>query len=125
MTGRITVLVADDDKATRTLLNRYLTSMGYEVIEAADGAQAQALAVARRPDIILLDIFMPGKDGIEALKELAPKMPGTSFLIITGGENEAGAQECLVWGADDYILKPLDMEAVGRAIKTRLLLRGL
>lgn len=118
------MLVADDDPETRKVLRRYFSSQAYEVLEAGDGAEALELARARRPDIVLLDISMPKKDGIEVLKELAPEMPGTGFMMITGNEDEDLACSCLDFGAFDYVSKPLNLESLGGIVKARMLLQG-
>ncbi|MDP2866306.1 MAG: response regulator [Elusimicrobiota bacterium] len=118
-----TILIADDDEEIRRILRRFLSSLSYEVIEAKDGAEALALARMRRPDVILLDISMPKKDGIEVLKELAPEMPGAGFMMITGNEDEELARQCLALGAFDYVPKPINMESLGRIIKARLMIQ--
>ncbi len=118
------ILVADDDQETRNILRRFLSSLSYEIIEAGDGAEALELARARRPDIVLLDISMPEKDGIEVLKELAPEMTGTGFMMITGNADEVLARRCLDFGAFDYISKPINLEALSGIIGARMLLQG-
>lgn len=121
--GRL-ILIADDDKETRNILRRFLSSLSYEILEAKDGLEALGLARARKPDIILLDISMPEKDGIEVLKELAPELPGTGFMMITGNEDEDLARSCLDFGAFDYVSKPLNLESLGGIVKARMLLQG-
>ena len=118
-----TILIADDDEEIRRILRRFLSSLAYEVVEAKDGAEALALARMRRPDVILLDISMPKKDGIEVLKELAPELPGAGFMMITGNEDEELARQCLALGAFDYVSKPINMESLGRIIKARLMIQ--
>jgi len=118
------MLVADDDPETRKVLRRYFSAQSFEILEARDGAEALELARARRPDIVLLDISMPKKDGIEVLKELAPEMPGTGFMMITGNEDEDLARSCLDFGAFDYVAKPLNLESLGDIVKARMLLQG-
>ena len=117
------LLVADDDHAILGVLNRFLTSLGYEVLLAADGKIALELARTRKPDIALLDIFMPKKDGLEVLRELAAELPGTGFVMITGNEDEEVAKACLNSGAFDYIQKPVNLESLGNIIKARLLIQ--
>ena len=118
------ILIADDDPGTRAVLRRFLSSLAYEILEAKDGAEALEVARARRPDIILLDIYMPKKDGIAALKALAPEMPETGFMMITGNEDEQVARECLELGAFDYVSKPINLATLGEIIKARRLLQG-
>ena len=122
-TGAGLVLVADDEAGMRAILARSLSSFGCSVIQAEDGAAALELARVRKPDIVLLDISMPKKGGVEVLKELAPEMPGTGFMMLSGNEDEDLARECLSAGAFDYIAKPLNLCALGEVIKARLLVQ--
>lgn len=115
------VLIADDNPETRAVLRRFLATLGCETIEAKDGVAAIELARARRPDIILLDISMPEKNGVDVLKTLVPEMPGTGFMMITGNEDEEVARECLESGAFDYVSKPINLEVLGKIIKALLL----
>lgn len=121
--GRGLVLVAEDDVKMREALSRFLSLQGYEVIEAADGREAVSLARGRAPDIVLLDIAMPGKNGLEVLKELVPEMPATGFIMVTGNEDEELARSCLRLGAFDYVPKPVDMEVLAHSIRARFLAR--
>lgn len=117
------VLVVDDDRRMRSVLSRFLSLKGYEVAEAADGCEAIAQARKKKPDIILLDMDMPGKSGLEVLEELAPQMPGTGFVIVSGNGDEQIARSCLGLGAFDYVPKPVDLEVLAHTIKARLLVR--
>lgn len=117
------VLVAEDDAKERAVLARFLLSAGHKVLEAADGREAVDLALERAPDIVLLDIAMPEKNGIEVLKELAPGLPSAGFIMVTGNADEEIARSCLQLGAFDYISKPVDLEVLTRTINARLLSR--
>lgn len=117
------LLAADDDLAILNVLSRFLKSMGFEVITAEDGEAAVRLARERKPDIVLLDILMPKKDGIEVLKELAVEMPEKGFIMITGNEDEDVARACLKLGAFDYIEKPVNLELLGNILKARMLMQ--
>lgn len=116
--GRGLVLVAEDNAPMRTLLVRFLTSLGYAVIEAADGCAAIPIALERTPDIVLLDIYMPGKTGIEVLKELSPALPDTGFIMVTGNEDSGAALFCTQLGAYDYLAKPVALDYLANRIKT-------
>lgn len=118
-----TVLVADDDESILNLLDRFLTSLGYKVLRAKNGDEAIKLSLSQKPDIVLLDIFMPDKDGIHVLKELGPQMPGTGFLMITGNDDEEVAKTCLRLGAFDYIPKPLNLACLESTVNARMLLQ--
>ncbi|MBI5742948.1 MAG: response regulator [Elusimicrobia bacterium] len=117
------LLAADDDPSILNILSRFLSSLGYEVLTAEDGARAVELARERKPDIVLLDILMPKKDGIAVLKELIAEMPGTGFVMITGNDDEEVARASLKIGAFDYIEKPVNLEQLGNILKARMLLQ--
>ncbi|OGR68368.1 MAG: hypothetical protein A2081_02125 [Elusimicrobia bacterium GWC2_61_19] len=117
------ILIADDDPEMRAVLNRSLSALNWEISEANDGAAALERARALRPDIVLLDINMPEKDGVSVLKELSPEMPGTGFIMITGNEDEAIARECLQLGAFDYVTKPISLDILRKTIGRRLRLK--
>jgi two-component system, chemotaxis family, CheB/CheR fusion protein len=117
------LLIADDDAVTRALLRRFLSPLFREILEAGDGAGALELARARRPDLVLLDIDMPRGNGVSVLHELVPELSETGFMMITGNDDEEVARECLRSGAFDYVSKPINLEALGTAIKARLLLQ--
>ncbi|MBI4350293.1 MAG: response regulator [Elusimicrobia bacterium] len=116
------VLVADDDAALAGAASRFLASRGYEVLQAGDGGRAVELARARRPDAVVLDITMPGKDGVEVLRELAPELPGTGFIMLSGNEDGNVAPACLKIGASNYLNKPADLVLLESLI-SRLLSR--
>jgi DNA-binding response OmpR family regulator len=117
------ILVADDDAMILNLLDRFLSSAGYEVLRALDGDTAVDMARERKPDILMLDIFMPGKDGLDVLKELRAEMPQTGFVMITGNDDEEVARTCLRMGAFDYISKPINLSSLENILKARLLLQ--
>ncbi|OGR62728.1 MAG: hypothetical protein A2X31_06340 [Elusimicrobia bacterium GWB2_63_22] len=119
------ILVADDDVAIVNVMSRFLRDAGYEVITAPDGLAAERLARKKKPDLILLDIFMPGKDGLDVLKDIGPEMPGVGIIMITGNEDEAVARECLRLGAFDYVPKPVNLDALAERIRARLLLQNM
>ncbi len=121
--GGALILIADDDESIVDVLTRFLQDHNYRVLAAGDGETAVRLAREKKPDIILLDISMPKKNGLKVLAELGPELPGTGFMMITGNEDEELAKTCLEAGAFDYISKPMNLEALGKAIEARLLLR--
>ncbi|PIU18126.1 MAG: hypothetical protein COT18_11110 [Elusimicrobia bacterium CG08_land_8_20_14_0_20_59_10] len=117
------VLVADDDRASRDVFRRLLASIACEAIEAEDGAETLALARELKPDLLLLDISMPKKNGVEVLKELVTELPDSGFMMITGNKDEAIAKECLTLGAFDYVSKPVNLETLAQKINLWLLTR--
>lgn len=115
------VLMADDDAALADTVKRFLASCGYEVILAGDGWRALDSARARRPDAVLLDIGMPGMDGVEILRHLVPEMPGTGFIMLSGNEDENVAKACLKIGALAYLSKPADLVKLESLISSCML----
>lgn len=118
------ILIAEDDDGMRNVLKRCMAGAGYAVITAPDGLAAERLARENQPDIVLLDIFMPGKNGVDVLETLSREMPGTGIMMISGNEDEEIARECLSKGAFDYVSKPPNLGALEELIKVRLLQQG-
>ncbi|MBT1064663.1 response regulator [Bowmanella sp. Y26] len=120
-TARPTVLLVDDEKANLRLLSDFLRQ-DTGIILAQNGNQAVEKAVAMQPDLILLDIMMPGMDGFDTLRTLK-SIPSTSdipIIFITGLDNPEKEQEGLRLGAQDYIHKPFNIDVVKARIATQL-----
>lgn len=101
----ITVLLVDDEELIRRLLSEVLPQAGIEVVgEAGRGERAIELAVDLRPDVVLMDLQMPGISGIEAIERLASLAPASRVLVLTGHEGD-GVVRAIVAGARGYILK--------------------
>lgn len=108
------ILVADDESEIRDLLGLYLENAGYEVIEAEDGNDAILKLREHKPDMCILDIMMPGKDGYQVLKELR-KESNMPVIILSAKDADSEKILGLNLGADDYIAKPFNpLEAVAR-----------
>jgi DNA-binding response OmpR family regulator len=108
------ILVVDDDTSIRTMLRRLLTTEGYEVDEAADGPTALRKVAADEPDLLLLDIMMPGQDGLDVLEGLRRTSDVPVILLSAKGE-EADRVLGFRFGADDYVVKPFSSaELAGR-----------
>jgi two-component system, chemotaxis family, CheB/CheR fusion protein len=107
---RLRVLVVDDCPDTRTGLRHLLRWWGYEVDEAADGPAALSSAASFRPDVVLLDIGLPGMDGREVARQLRA-LPGPEkalLVAVTGFGQPDDVKDCLQAGCDTYLLKPYD-----------------
>jgi DNA-binding NarL/FixJ family response regulator len=113
-TPEITVLLADDHEVVREGLRlALLRSSSIRVVgEAADGETAVALAERRRPDVIIMDLRMPGMDGIEATEEIVRLMPDAKVLIFTAYSERALLQRGLESGARGYVLKEAPHETL-------------
>jgi DNA-binding NtrC family response regulator len=103
------VLVVDDEEASRTGLRSLLSTWGFEVEEASNGAQALEEALAFRPAVVITDLVMPGLDGLELLKALRGELPNASVIVLTGNATVETAVEAMKEGAYDYLTKPVDL----------------
>ena len=113
------ILVVDDEKAIRTLLNVNLTKEGYEVIEAVDGLEAVDLATEKKPDLILLDVMIPKLDGLSVCKRIKNTM-NVPILMVTAKDSEVDKILGLELGADDYVTKPFSLRELIARIKANL-----
>ena len=113
------VLVVDDDCEIRELLADYLQVEGYQVIIAYDGQNALDLARHHTPDLIVLDIMMPGLDGFEVCRILRHESP-VPILMLSARQEEADKLLALGLGADDYISKPFSPREVVARVKAQL-----
>ncbi|MGB8951633.1 MAG: response regulator transcription factor [Candidatus Aminicenantales bacterium] len=98
-------LVVDDEKSIRCFLIAALTTYGYRVFEAENGERGIALFFSLRPDILILDLGLPDKDGVEVIREIR-KQTSTPIIILSVREDEANKINALDSGADDYLTKP-------------------
>jgi DNA-binding response OmpR family regulator len=103
------ILVVDDEAHVVRLLQRFLTMKGYTVDTAEDGLEALAKVKAMKPQIVLLDIIMPGIGGIETMKKIKMIDPATVVIMVTAVIDEELVKRTLQLGADDYIVKPVDL----------------
>ncbi len=121
--AQLKILVADDRSDNLTLLSRYLENEGYICLTAVDGDQALTRIRAEMPDLVLLDVNMPVKDGFEALQEIRsdPAIAHIPVIILTAARLEPmDMQYALNIGADDYVTKPFDRRELLARIRTRL-----
>ena len=100
-----TILVIDDELDMLQLLNRILTQDGYRVLAAADGNYGLNLVKDSNPDLVLLDMMMPGPDGIMTLESIR-KISNVPVIMVTAKRDTESLRESLDLGADDYIKKP-------------------
>ncbi|MER7155555.1 response regulator transcription factor [Streptomyces lydicus] len=114
------VLLAEDDRPIRTALERALTLEGYRVTAVADGIQALAAAHRERPDVILLDVMMPGIDGLQVCQVLRAEQDRTPILMLTARVETADRIAGLDAGADDYVVKPFEVEEVFARLRALL-----
>ncbi|MET7292445.1 response regulator transcription factor [Streptomyces griseoloalbus] len=115
-----TVLLAEDDRAIRNALERALTLEGYRVTAVADGVEALAQAHRSRPDVLVLDVMMPGIDGLQVCRVLRAEGDRTPVLMLTALVETADRIAGLDAGADDYVVKPFDVEEVFARLRALL-----
>ncbi|MEV8042896.1 response regulator transcription factor [Streptomyces griseoluteus] len=114
------MLLAEDDRAIRHALERALTLEGYAVTAVADGVEALAQAHRTPPDVLLLDVMMPGIDGLQVCRVLRAEGDRTPILMLTALVETADRIAGLDAGADDYVVKPFDVEEVFARLRALL-----
>ena len=119
MNERQCIMVVDDDQDMLRLLGRVLELEGFDVVIAADGISALALMENSRPDLVLLDIMMPGLDGFETL-DLLREQYDIPVIILTARREIASLQKALSLGADDYVSKPFHIRSLVARIQAKL-----
>ncbi|MEU8828003.1 response regulator transcription factor [Streptomyces sp. NPDC048636] len=115
-----TVLLAEDDRAIRHALERALTLEGYRVTAVPDGIEALAAAHRDHPDVVVLDVMMPGVDGLQVCRVLRAEGDRTPILMLTARVETADRIEGLDAGADDYVAKPFEIEEVFARLRALL-----
>jgi DNA-binding response OmpR family regulator len=104
--ARGSVLVVDDEPTIAEVVSRYLERAGYRTAVAHDGAEALAHAARRRPDLVVLDLMLPGVDGLEVLRRLREEPAPPGVILLTAKGEESDRVIGLRQGADDYVVKP-------------------
>lgn len=111
------VMIADDSDAIRLVLRDILSIGGHEIVaEAQNGAEAVEMFSQVNPDVLLLDLAMPKKDGLTVVKEVVGKHPDAKIILITASDNQNIINECLQYGVKSFISKPFDFDYVLKLI---------
>ena len=105
-----TVLLTDDNPDIIELVQLILANSGYRLITANDGFEAVNVSLSQQPDLVLMDIGMPGMDGFTATRTLREKGFSNPIVVLTASESDADRQEAEQAGCDAYILKTLEMK---------------
>ncbi|MCJ7686082.1 MAG: response regulator, partial [Desulfobacteraceae bacterium] len=116
------ILIVDDDREIREMLTRMLRIHKYETDTASDGFEAGAKVERLKPDLIILDLFMPGMDGFEVCRRLKedPGSADLKILILTGYDSNQNRERIMAQGADDYLVKPVDNNIFFRHVESLL-----
>jgi DNA-binding response OmpR family regulator len=119
------VLVVDDEPGIVAALREALAYWGYAVSTAQDGLQALDQVKAAQPHVVILDINMPGMDGMDVLRHLRTFDPEVGVIMVSAQGDEETRQTALTLGAADYLRKPMRLEEVERSVARRLVTRVL
>ena len=116
------ILIVDDNSANLDIFETRLAAHGYDTITARDGEEGLALAIAHKPDLILLDIMMPKMDGIEVCRRLKgdPSLPFIPIILVTAKAETEDVVAGLEAGGDEYLTKPVDQKALMARVKSML-----
>lgn len=120
METKTQIAIIDDDDSVRKSVVLNFTSEGYAVLEAKDGVEGIKLVEEKKPDVIILDIKMPKKDGFQVCKELRNKGISTPLILLTARSEEVDKVLGLELGADDYLAKPFGMLELVARVKALL-----
>ncbi|HYF38233.1 MAG TPA: HD domain-containing phosphohydrolase [Gemmatimonadales bacterium] len=112
----VTLLVVDDEEPIRNALRRFLVQQGYEVATAASGEEALAIIQRQRVTGMLLDVNMPGISGVDLVPQIMELEPAMALLMLTAVNDATSAALCMQRGAYDYLVKPIDLGHLSRAI---------
>ncbi len=114
------ILIVDDDSRVTSALRRTLAYEGYQVSTAADGEEALALARTKAPDVVILDLMLPGMDGLEVCRRLRAAGDDVGILMLTARDAISDRVTGLEMGADDYLVKPFASEELLARVKAVL-----
>ena len=114
--GPVTLLVVDDEEGIRNALRKFLVQQGYEVATAATGEQALDLLKRQKISGMLLDVNLPGMNGVDLVPKVMELEPNIALLMLTAVNDATSAALCMQRGALDYLIKPIDLSHLGHAI---------
>src|SRR3989441_6240432 len=120
-----TVLVVDDEDGIRQALDRFLTRLGYRVLQAASGAEALDRQATGQPEAMLSDIRMPNMTGVELVPKALAQDSDLAVIMLTAIDEPRTAIECLKLGAYDYLIKPVDLDELEMSLQSGLRQRQL
>jgi len=124
-TPATTILVVDDEDGIRQALDRFLTRLGYRVLQAASGAEALDRQAAEQPQLMLSDIRMPNMTGVELVPKALTVDSDLAIIMLTAIDEPRTAIECLRLGAYDYLIKPVDLDELEMSLQGALRQRQL
>ena len=114
------ILLVDDEVNICKFLKKYFERRQFEVAMAYSGREALERMALFHPDIVLLDVRMPGMDGLEVLKNIKTLYPKTKVIMVTGEDSQEKGEEAKRLGADNYITKPLSLEYLEKDVQDKI-----
>lgn len=111
------ILIVDDAADSRLILKSMLRNYDVDVVEASDGVDGWKKIVAEQPDLVLLDLHMPNKDGFSILEDLEEEWMGIPVVVVSGDTEEETINTCEYYGAKAFLRKPIILEEFKEAIK--------
>jgi len=114
------VLIVDDEPEVRQVLQEFLSGRGYDVLVAESGSEALSMLGVDQPDLVLLDVTMPGMDGVETLRRIVALQQPVPVIMVTANADIATTSKLLAMGAVDYIPKPFDLDYLDQAVSIQV-----
>lgn len=109
------ILIVEDDEAQQLLYETEISNMGYEIAVARDGVEAVEMVKSEKPDLVVLDLMMPRKHGLEALREILSSNPAIPVIINTAYSHYK--DDFMSWAAEQYVVKSSDLTELKNAIR--------
>lgn len=123
--GGPVILVVDDEEMIRNLLKQFLTLKGYRVSLAQNGSEALSMVAQEPPQMIILDMYMPGMNGVEVLRELRARQYAGGVVVLSASQDELLLQQTLNLGSVDVLGKPVDLERLDLVLQVGLVMTEL
>jgi len=118
-----TIMVVDDEPIVRKLLSQFLTLRGYRVQAAKDGPEALTLLKEEKPQLIILDLYMPGMNGVDVLRQLRGNDYKGSVIALSASQDEQLLQQMLELGSVDIMGKPVDLDRLAMMVEVSLVMK--
>jgi DNA-binding response OmpR family regulator len=117
MNKKINILLVDDEQDFLETTMKRLARRGYDVRSTMNCSEAIQLIGSGWPEVVVLDVMLPDRDGIQCLKEIRQKWPSIVIILLTGHASMQAGRQCLEYGANDYCLKPIELDELVEKIK--------
>ena len=114
------MLIVDDEQEICEFLKDFFDDKGYTVFTAPTGDEALEIVIEKQPDILLLDIMMPGKSGLETLREAKKLQPSLKVIMVSALETTDKIEAAMKLGADNYITKPLSLDYLENDVRAKV-----